>query len=91
MKHVVYLNRWNNTFHVMLAVVIDGTVHRRLGSRYCRSLTEARSIVARWVEEHHVATEDVRDNSEIDLDLLIGQMEIDMDDVTDSDVVGLVD
>jgi hypothetical protein len=91
MKHVVYLNRWNDMFHVMLAVVIDGTVHRRLGSRYCQSLTEARSVVAGWVEQHHVTTEDVHDNSEIDLDLLIGQMEIDMDDVTDSKVAGLVD
>ncbi len=91
MKHVVYLNRWNDMFHVMLAVVIDGTIHRRLRSRYCQTLMEARAVVAGWVTEHHVAAEDVRDNSDIDLDLLIGQMEIDMDAMTDCKVAGLVD
>jgi hypothetical protein len=91
MKHVVYLNRWNDLFHVMLAAVIDGTVHRRLQSRYCQTLTEARTVVAGWVAERHVAAEDVRDNSEIDLDLLLGQMEFDMDSFTDCKVAGLVD
>lgn len=90
MKHVVYLNRWNDLFHVVHAVVIAGTVHRRLDSRYCRTLPEARSVVAGWIEDHHVAAENVHDNSEIDLDVLFGQMEIDLDNVTDSDVAGVV-
>jgi hypothetical protein len=90
MKPVAYLNRWNEMFHVMLAVVIDGTVHRRLQGRYCLTLVEARELVARWVEDHHVAVGDIHDNSEIDLDVLFGHMEIDLDDVSDSEVAGLV-
>ena len=44
MKTVIYLNKWNRLYHLMLAVV-DGEESRRLDSRYARSLDQARKAV----------------------------------------------
>lgn len=89
MKTVVYLNQWADLYHAMLAVV-DDTTHRRQQSRFCRTLEEARMLVAAWVEKYQVEAEDVHDNSGIDLDILFAHMEIDLDAVGVSEVAGLV-
>lgn len=89
MKTVIYLNRWNSMFHVMLGG-IEGDTHRRLRSRFCWSLEEARRVVAHWQAEHEVATENVHDNSEIDLDDLFAWMDVDLHDASDGEVAGVV-
>jgi hypothetical protein len=39
METVIFLNRWNNLYHLMLATVdMDGENSRRLDSRYATSL-----------------------------------------------------
>lgn len=84
---VAYLNRWSHLYHLMLAVV-DGDVHRRIDSRFCTSLGEARRVLARWQEEHDIAAQHVHDNADIDLDVLFSQMDIDLDGVPDSAEAG---
>ncbi len=61
-KTVIFLNKWNGLFHLMLARV-DGDDSRRLDSRYARSLEQARKAVTYWQTEFNVATDDVHDNS----------------------------
>ena len=85
---VIYLNRWNSMFHVMLGQIEDD-FHRRVRSRFCPSLDEARRVVAHWRAEHAVPPEDIHDNSEIDLDDLFAWMDIDLD-ATDGEIAGLV-
>ncbi len=89
MKHAIYINRWADLFHVMLAELDDDT-HRVFRSRFCKSLDEARRLVAVWQNNHIVPDEDVRDNSGIDLDVLLAHMEIDFDDVGVNEVAGVV-
>jgi hypothetical protein len=90
MRPVIYLNRWNDMIHLMRAVVVNDTTHRRLESRFCLSLEDARTQAEQWVEEYHVAVEDVHDNTGIDLDILFAHIEIDLNDVAEAQVAGLV-
>jgi hypothetical protein len=78
-KTVIFLNRWNELFHLMLASV-DGENSRRLDSRYARSLEQARKGVAYWQTEFNVAAEDVHDNSMVDLDDIFSWMDVDLSD-----------
>lgn len=84
---VAYLNRWSHLYHLMLAVV-DGDVHRRIDSRFCTSLGEARRVLGRWRDEHAIPAPHVHDNSDIDLDILFDQMDVDFNDVTDCQETG---
>ena len=79
MKAVIFLNRWNSMFHLMLACVDDEN-SRRLDSRYATSLEHARKAVAYWQTEFHVAAEDVHDNSMVDLDDIFSWMDVDLSD-----------
>lgn len=82
---VAYLNRWSHLYHLMLAEV-DGDTH----SRFVTSLGDARRILARWQEAHAIPAPHVHDNSDIDLDVLFEQMDVDFHDVTDSRVADAV-
>jgi hypothetical protein len=86
---IAYLNRWSDLFHLMLADV-DGDVHRRVESRFCRSLDDARRLLAHWQVEHGVGPENVRDNSRIDLDVLLAHMDVDLEGVAESEVAGVL-
>jgi hypothetical protein len=79
MQTVIFLNRWNNLFHLMLTKV-DGENSRRLDSRYARSLEQARKAVAYWKTEYEVADADVHDNSMVDLDDIFSWMDVDLSD-----------
>lgn len=79
MKTVIFLNRWNNRFHLML-VKVDGEESHRLDSRYARSLEQARKAVNYWQIEYEVAPEDIHDNSAIDLDDIFSWMDVDLTD-----------
>lgn len=89
MRHLIYLNRWADLFHLLLAVADDMT-HRCIKTRFCKSLAEARSQVARWQADHAIPNEDVRDNSGIDLDVLLAHIEIDLDDLEVNEVAGVI-
>ena len=78
MKTVIFLNRWNTLYHLMLSSV-DGETSRRLDSRYATSLEQARRAVAYWQTEFHVADADVHDNSVVDLDDIFSCMDVDLD------------
>jgi hypothetical protein len=78
-KTVIYLNRWNNLFHLML-MSVDGEESRRLDSRYDRSLEQVRKAVDYWRIEYEVAAEDIHDNSAIDLDDIFSWMDVDLTD-----------
>jgi hypothetical protein len=79
MKTVIFLNRWNNLYHLMLATAgEDGENSRRLDSRYATSLEQARKAVAYWQTEFNVAAEDVHDNSMVDLDDIFSWMDVDL-------------
>jgi hypothetical protein len=86
---VVYLNRWGRTYHLLLAVV-DGDTHRRIDSRFVPSLTESRKVLARWQQENTIEPQNVLDNSGVDLDDLIGWMDVDFASVAESEVAGVV-
>lgn len=86
---VAYLNKWNDLYHVMIAV-IEGDTHRRIRSRFCLSLAEARQVVGCWQNEFQIDTADVRDNSAVDLDELIGWMGADFDAVESRLAVSVV-
>jgi hypothetical protein len=79
MRTVIFLNRWNNLLHLMLTKV-DGEQSRRLDSRYARSLEQARMAVDYWRVEFNVATEDVHDNSMVDLDDIFSWMDVDLNE-----------
>jgi hypothetical protein len=76
---VVFLNRWNDLFP-MLLIRVDGEKSRGLNSRYARSLEQARKAVASWRTEYQVAAEDVHDNSDVDWDHLFAWMDVDLTD-----------
>lgn len=78
-KKVIFLNKWNDLFHLMLASV-DGENSRRLDSRYCTSLEQARKAVAYWMNEFNVPAENVHDNSMVDLDDIFSWMDVDLSD-----------
>jgi len=86
---VAYLNRWSHLYHLMLAVV-DGDVHRRIDSRFCSSLSEARRVLRWWQDAHAIPVQQVHDNSDIDLDILFEQMYVDLNDVSDCQKAGVV-
>jgi hypothetical protein len=88
-KSVIYLNRWNTMFHLLLGRIEEDT-HRRVQSQYCSSVEEARRVIAHWQAEHGVLDEDVQDNSPIDLDDLIWWMDFDLEDATAGEVAGVV-
>ena len=77
MKTVIFLNKWNDLYHLMLASV-DGEDSRRLDSRYATSQEQARKAVAYWQTEFKVAAEDVQDNSMVDLDDIFSWMDVDL-------------
>lgn len=89
MKTLIFVNRWGSMLHLLLGR-IDGDTHRRLRSRFCHSLEEARQVVARWQADEGVPHEDVRDNTALDLDELIGWMDLDLEDANDAEVAGVV-
>jgi hypothetical protein len=76
MKNVIYLNRWDHIYHLTL-VRTDGEVDYRLHSRICLSLEEARQVVEQWQQKHHVVPEDVQDNSSLDLNELLQDINTD--------------
>jgi hypothetical protein len=79
MKTVIFLNKWNNLYHLMLSSV-DGENSRRLDSRYATSLDQAHKAVAYWQTEFNVAADDVHDNSMVDLDDIFSWMDVDLSD-----------
>ncbi len=89
MKTVAYLNRWADLYHLMLAVA-DGDTHRRIDSRFCTSLDDARRLLARWRADCAIAAEDVHDNSDIDLDILLAHMDVDLEGAAESKVAGAI-
>ncbi len=76
MRTVLFLNRWNDFFHLMLSKV-DGEQSRRLESRFCRTLAQARKMMSYWRAEYEFADDDVHDNSDVDLDDIFAWMEVD--------------
>lgn len=76
MRNVIYLNRWGHIYHLIL-VRTDGDVDYRLHSRICLSLEEARQLIGQWQEKYHVASDDVQDNSKMDLGELLNGIETD--------------
>jgi hypothetical protein len=78
-KTMIFLNKWNDLFHLMLAS-LDGEISRRLDSRYATSLEQARKAVDYWRVEFNVAAEDVHDNSMVDLDDIFAWMDVDLSD-----------
>lgn len=89
MTTVAYLNRWSHFYHLMLAVV-DGDVHRRLDSRFCTSLAEARRLLGQWRDEYAIPATHLHDNSGIDLDILFAQMDVDIEGVVESAEAGSI-
>jgi hypothetical protein len=80
MKTVIFLNKWSEPYHLMLASVSDdGENSRRLDSRYATSLEQARKAVAYWMTEFNVPAENVHDNSMVDLDDMFSWMDVDLD------------
>jgi hypothetical protein len=78
-KTVIFLNRWNNLYHLMLSKV-DGENSPRLDSRYTTSLEQARKAVAYGQTEFNVTAEDIHDNSMVDLDDVFAWMDVDLSD-----------
>ncbi len=78
MRTVLFLNRWNDLFHLMLTKV-DGEQSRRLESRFCHTLEQARKLMDYWRAEYEVADDDVHDNSDVDLDHIFAWMDVDLD------------
>jgi hypothetical protein len=76
-KTMIFLNRWNTLYHLMLTKV-DGEQSCRLDSRYATSLEQARKAVAYWQNEFHVAADDIHDNSMVDLDDIFSWMDVDL-------------
>jgi hypothetical protein len=77
MRTAIFLNRWNDLFHLML-MRVEGERGRRLDSRFYRSLDLARKMVEYWRAEYEVAAEDVHDNSGVDLDHVFAWMDVDL-------------
>ncbi len=86
---IAYLNRWSDWFHLMLAEQHDDT-HRRIESRFASSLAEARTLLARWQQEHAIEPQNLLDNSGVDLDDLIGWMDEDFSTVIEKKTVVVV-
>jgi hypothetical protein len=81
MKTVIFLNKWSNLYHLMLANMSeDGENSRRLDSRYATSLEQARKAVAFWMTEFNIPVENVHDNSMVDLDDIFSWMDVDLSD-----------
>lgn len=74
MKVIVSLNRWGHFYDVILAVT-DEEIDYVLASRVCVTLDEARRIVEQWRIRYAVADNDVRDNTMIDLSVLLAGIE----------------
>lgn len=89
MTTVAYLNRWSHLYHLLLAQV-DGDVHRRIDSRFHTSLGEARRVLVRWQEKYSIPAPHVHDNTDIDLDVLFDQMDVDFNDVAESAEAGVI-
>lgn len=77
MKTLIFLNRWNDLYHLIL-MKVEGERSYRLDSRYSRSLEQARKAVTYWQTEYEVAAEDVPDNSDVDLDEVFAWMNVDL-------------
>jgi hypothetical protein len=86
---VAYLNRWSDLYHLMLAVV-DGDTPRRIDSRFCTSLDDAQRVLGGWRDEYAIPTQHVHDNSDIDLDVLFAQMDVDLEGVPASVEAGAI-
>ncbi len=77
MRTAIFLNRWNDLFHLML-MKVEGERSRRLDSRFCRSLDLARKMVGYWRAEYEVAADDVHDNCDVVLNDVFAWMEADL-------------
>jgi hypothetical protein len=77
MRTVIYLNRWNDLYHLML-MKVEGEQSRRIDSRFSHSLEQARKALAYWQTEYEVAAEDVHDNSDVDLDDVFAWVDVDL-------------
>jgi hypothetical protein len=75
-------------YHLMLAVV-DGDAHRRIDSRFYASLDDARRVLGRWRDQYAIPAQHVHDNSDIDLDILFAQMDVDLEGAAESQEAGL--
>lgn len=72
----IFLNRWGLVFHVILTTVTEEE-DRILASRICMSLEEARRLIEAWQVQHGIASQDIRDNSSVDLTELLAGIETD--------------
>jgi hypothetical protein len=79
MRTVLFLNRWNDLFHLMLTK-IDGEQSRGHWWRVWRTRGTALKAVDYWRTEFNVAAEDVHDNSMVDLDDIFSWMDVDLSD-----------
>jgi hypothetical protein len=77
MRTAIFLNRWNDRFHLILTKT-DGEESHRLDSRYAQSLEQARRAVDYWRTEFDVAEEDIHDNSVVNLDDVFTWMDVDL-------------
>jgi len=73
---VIYLNRWGLTYHAILTTVTEEE-DRVLASRVCTSLNEARRLIEGWQVQYAVEDQNVRDNSQLDLNKLLAGIETD--------------
>jgi hypothetical protein len=79
MKSVIFLNRWNDRFHLMLLKEVGEESHR-LDSRYARSLEQAHKAIDYWRTEFEVDPDDIHDNSSVNLNDIFSQMDVDLRD-----------
>jgi hypothetical protein len=79
MRTLIFPNRWNDLFHLLL-MKVDGEQSHRLDSRFTSSIEQARKAVAYWRSEYQVAGEDIHDNSDVDLDHIFAWMDVDLTD-----------
>jgi hypothetical protein len=72
--NIIYLNRWGVGYHAILTTVTEEE-DRVLASRVCMSLEEARRMIEAWRVQYGIATQEIRDNSRLDLTELLAGIE----------------
>jgi hypothetical protein len=73
-----------------MLVLVDSNTHRRLDSRFCTSLADARRVLGRWRDEYALPAQHVHDNSDLDLDILFAQMDVDPEGAAESREAGFI-